>query len=98
MKRTDEQADNRTRDGRGRFRRGASGNPKGRPRKGEAAADYLSAELSRQEWARQVARLARAGSLVALRLYADYVFGPPLSTAEAELEQRLARLEEREGA
>ena len=58
-----------------RFQPGKSGNPGGRPK--DTAASYLTAKLSKEEWADKVVRLAKGGSLHALTLYASYVFGKP---------------------
>lgn len=81
----------------GRFAPGCSGNPCGRPRSGSTAADCLRKALTREAWARQVAKLAKQGSIQALTLYASYCFGRPPSEAESEIERRLAELEARAG-
>jgi hypothetical protein len=64
------------------FKPGHSGNPNGRPRKGETLSDYLTSRLPRDEWARLVAAQCRKGSLRALALYASRVEGQPLSATE----------------
>ena len=86
------------RDGHGRWKRGASGNPKGRPRLGETARDYLEQALSREEWARRVVALCRKGSIRALELYAERVFGRAASEAGEQILRKLAELEAVRGA
>ena len=81
----------------GRFLPGRSGNPRGRPRTGSTAADHLRRALTREAWARQVAKLAKQGSIAALTLYASYTFGHPPSEAESEIIRRLDDLEARLG-
>ena len=84
---------NRANGQRTRFRGGASGNPRGRPRHGETCSDYLASHLSKDEWAQKIGGLCKKGSLRALELYAHYVWGRPSSEAEGEILRRLDILE-----
>jgi hypothetical protein len=54
--------------------------------------------MTREAWAKQVAKLARQGSIQALTLYAAYCFGHPPSEAESEITRRLDELEARVNA
>ncbi len=73
------QAEQVARDGHGRFRKGQSGNPAGRPRgipnpSTRAAALLLDGEA--EALTRKAVELALAGNGAALRLCLDRVFGP----------------------
>lgn len=58
------------------FKPGKSGNPGGRP-KGPSAATCLTGGMSREEWAKKITDLCKNGSIHALTIYANYVFGKP---------------------
>jgi hypothetical protein len=72
------------RDGRGRWTPGTSGNTRGRPRRGQALAELLKAELDRagpdgrsrgERIARKLVELAEAGSIPAIKECYDRVLG-----------------------
>ena len=77
------QRGNKGKRSRGRpWKKGQSGNPKGRPPAGDTLCDYLQSHLSKDAWARLVAAQCRKGSIRALTLYANRIEGLPLSATE----------------
>ena len=70
-----------------RFPKGVSRNPGGRPKGGETCADYLTAHLSKDDWAKRIAGSAKKGSIHALTLYASYVFGKPREAFDIHMEE-----------
>jgi len=63
-----------------RWKPGQSGNPKGRPKRGEGLADQLRGAMRgqpRQRIIRKIVKLAEGGNLDAIKLVWAYAFGPP---------------------
>jgi hypothetical protein len=73
---------------------GQSGNPKGRRRKGETAADFVEQAMSGEEMCALAAKAARRGSITALRLLFEYRFGRPWSESELRAREEMHELEE----
>jgi hypothetical protein len=76
-----------TRDDKGRFPKGVSGNPKGRPKREREVEYYrvLETSVSRADWETIVVKAvdqAKRGDAVARKWLADYLIGPPIERKE----------------
>jgi ribosomal protein L12E/L44/L45/RPP1/RPP2 len=87
------------RDNRGRWRRGASGNPAGRPHKGSTVTDILETlgdtrtekGITRKEaLGERLWEMALNGEMAAIRLIIEYLDGKPLQQMVAEVSQAMA--------
>ena len=81
-----------------RFQKGHSGNPRGRPVKGNALAEILRTELDgivgrktrREHIAAKVIEMALAGNMVAVRWIADRTDGKVTENVEASVTEHVA--------
>lgn len=76
------------------WQKGESGNPHGRPKKGESLTDALRAKADKEALADKLLALAKEGNFMALRYVYDRVDGLPKQTVEtnAPLIGQLAEL------
>ena len=65
------------RDKKGRYVKGSSANPKGRPRKGESLTDALQSHVDKDDLARKLLKLVNSGSLGATKYVYDRIDGKP---------------------
>jgi len=63
-----------------KWKPGESGNPNGRPKKGETLTDALRELTDKEELAQKLLELAREGNLNALRYIYDRIDGRPVET------------------
>ena len=90
------QRGNRGKSVRGRpFKKGQSGNPRGRPRKGDTAADYLGQAITKEELCFLVARAAKKNKPWAIRLAMEYMFGRPWTEAEILADREIKEMQRR---
>ena len=66
------------------WRRGRSGNPRGRPRSGEELGTVLRQIVDRRRFAEKLCELCYAGDVQAMRLLLSYTDGPPFGGSPAE--------------
>jgi hypothetical protein len=75
-----------------RWQKGQSGNPKGRPKRGESLAEQVRSALRgapRQRIIRKVVKLAEGGNLEATKLLWAYGYGPPPREPLVALQQNV---------
>ena len=66
------------------WRKGRSGNPRGRPHSGEELGTLLRAVVDRKRLAEKLCELCYAGDVQAMRLLLAYTDGPPQGRFEGE--------------
>lgn len=66
------------------WRKGSSGNPRGRPRSGEELGTLLRQIVDRKRFAEKLCELCYAGDVQAMRLLLAYTDGPPQGRLEGE--------------
>lgn len=64
----------------GQWEPGESGNPQGRPKKGEALTDVLRSKVDKETIAEKLIELAMSGDVQALKYVYDRVDGKPVET------------------
>lgn len=75
------------RDEKGKWQTGQSGNPAGRPRKGETMTDALKARVDAGAIAEKLIKLALADDLGALKYIYDRVDGRPVETINQTIKE-----------
>ena len=68
------------------WKKGESGNPNGRPRKGNTLTEALEAEFTPQELAAKLRELVAENNLAAIKYVYDRVEGKPRETIETIIE------------
>ena len=86
------------RDEKGHFLPGSVGNPKGRPKLGEALTDVLRERIDKQEIADKLLAMAREGNVTALKYVFDRIDGMPSQHIEMSNEKDAEWLELFRGA
>lgn len=61
------------RDGKGKWQKGQTGNPRGRLRRGQTLAELIREKLDRPKFVEKLLKLAYDGDLSAMKLILDYV-------------------------
>ena len=74
------------RDDKGRFKQGESGNPNGRPKKGQTLTDALEEEFTKEELAAHLRVLVEKNDLNAIKYVYDRVEGKPRERVETIIE------------
>lgn len=69
------------------FPKGVSGNPKGRPKKGETLTDVLAGAIDKELLAKQLLGLVKKGDLGAIKYAYDRVDGRPKETIEQTIKE-----------
>ncbi len=72
-----------------KFAKGTSGNPAGRPKKGQTITDLLRQKLDRERFADALLNLAYSADLAAIKLVLNYVDGLPIQAVQQSGEIKL---------
>lgn len=71
------------------WRKGRSGNPRGRPKVGEELGALLRQTVDRRRFAEKLCQLCYAGDVQAMRLLLSYTDGPPNASAAIKGAERI---------
>ena len=73
-----------------KFAKGTSGNPRGRPPKGQSITEMIRSKLDRDRFVSTLLTLAYGGDLTAIKLVLNYVDGLPTQVIEQQGDLRIS--------